>query len=94
MLLSSLQVRFHPRHSEIVASGSLDHEVRLWNAKTGECIRTHDFCKRQAIFFCLFPLLLFHIINSVPLPPSLNRSTYCFHCFPRWRWITCCCIWS
>uniref|UniRef100_A0A1J3D5G1 Activating molecule in BECN1-regulated autophagy protein 1 n=1 Tax=Noccaea caerulescens TaxID=107243 RepID=A0A1J3D5G1_NOCCA len=36
-------VRFHPRHSEIVASGSLDHEVRLWNAKTSECIRSHDF---------------------------------------------------
>ncbi|KAF8111594.1 hypothetical protein N665_0074s0120 [Sinapis alba] len=38
-------VRFHPRHSEIVASGSLDHEVRLWNAKTSECIRFHDFYK-------------------------------------------------
>ncbi|XP_013696255.2 uncharacterized protein LOC125577216 isoform X1 [Brassica napus] len=36
-------VRFHPRHSEIVASGSLDHEVRLWNAITSECIRSHDF---------------------------------------------------
>ncbi|KAG2260382.1 hypothetical protein Bca52824_079676 [Brassica carinata] len=38
-------VRFHPRHSEIVASGSLDHEVRLWNAKTSECVRSHDFFK-------------------------------------------------
>nr|VDC64527.1 unnamed protein product [Brassica rapa] len=45
MSSSSLQVRFHPRHSEIVASGSLDHEVRLWNAKTSECIRSHDFYK-------------------------------------------------
>ncbi|XP_010483122.1 PREDICTED: uncharacterized protein LOC104761706 isoform X2 [Camelina sativa] len=36
-------VRFHPRHSEIVASGSLDHEVRLWNTKTAACIRSHDF---------------------------------------------------
>ncbi|XP_010522525.1 PREDICTED: uncharacterized protein LOC104801119 isoform X2 [Tarenaya hassleriana] len=36
-------VRFHPRHSEILASGSLDHEVLLWNAKTAECIRSHDF---------------------------------------------------
>nr|VDD08552.1 unnamed protein product [Brassica rapa] len=43
LLLYSLQVRFHPRHSEIVASGSLDHEVRLWNAITSECIRSHDF---------------------------------------------------
>ncbi|KAF8046171.1 hypothetical protein N665_3978s0005 [Sinapis alba] len=38
-------VRFHPSHSEIVASGSLDHEVRLWNAKTSGCIRFHDFYK-------------------------------------------------
>ncbi|XP_010556869.1 PREDICTED: uncharacterized protein LOC104826055 [Tarenaya hassleriana] len=36
-------VRFHPHHSEILASGSLDHEVRLWNAKTSECIRSHYF---------------------------------------------------
>nr|VDD59545.1 unnamed protein product [Brassica oleracea] len=45
MLGWMIGVRFHPRHSEIVASGSLDHEVRLWNAKTSECIRSHDFYK-------------------------------------------------
>ncbi|GLU08263.1 hypothetical protein SLE2022_251860 [Rubroshorea leprosula] len=36
-------VRFHPLYSEILASGSLDHEVRLWNANTAECIGSHDF---------------------------------------------------
>jgi activator-of-BECN1-regulated-autophagy protein 1 len=36
-------VRFHPMHPEILASGSLDHEVRLWNANTSECIGSRDF---------------------------------------------------
>jgi activator-of-BECN1-regulated-autophagy protein 1 len=38
-------VRFHPRERLILASGSLDHEVRLWNAETGECFRKHTFGK-------------------------------------------------
>ncbi|KAE8670419.1 Protein FAR1-RELATED SEQUENCE 7 [Hibiscus syriacus] len=29
-------VRFHPLYPEILASGSLDHEVRLWNANSAE----------------------------------------------------------
>nr|GMD59819.1 flagellar wd repeat-containing protein pf20 [Ipomoea batatas] len=36
-------VRFHPLHPDILASGSLDHEVRLWDAKTAECIGSRDF---------------------------------------------------
>lgn len=40
-----LQVRFHPLHPDILASGSLDHEVRLWDANTAECIGSRDFCK-------------------------------------------------
>ncbi|XP_078447243.1 uncharacterized protein LOC144716083 [Wolffia australiana] len=36
-------VRFHPLHSHIVASGSLDHEVRLWDANTDDCICSHVF---------------------------------------------------
>ncbi|KAL8121995.1 hypothetical protein AgCh_018650 [Apium graveolens] len=36
-------VRFHPLCPDILASGSLDHEVRLWNAKTAECIGSRDF---------------------------------------------------
>ncbi|KAF6163749.1 hypothetical protein GIB67_008583, partial [Kingdonia uniflora] len=34
-------VRFHPLHLEILASGSLDHEVRLWDANTAECIGSY-----------------------------------------------------
>ncbi|KDP26445.1 hypothetical protein JCGZ_17603 [Jatropha curcas] len=36
-------VRFHPLHPEILASGSLDYEVRLWDANTAECIGSRDF---------------------------------------------------
>ncbi|KAA8548904.1 hypothetical protein F0562_000588 [Nyssa sinensis] len=38
-------VRFHPLYPEILASGSLDHEVRLWDADTAECIGSRDFCR-------------------------------------------------
>lgn len=36
-------VRFHPFHQGILASGSLDHEVRLWDANTAQCIGSRDF---------------------------------------------------
>jgi activator-of-BECN1-regulated-autophagy protein 1 len=36
-------VRFHPLHPQILASGSLDQEVRLWDANTSECITSHHF---------------------------------------------------
>ncbi|KAG8640270.1 hypothetical protein MANES_13G038200v8 [Manihot esculenta] len=36
-------VRFHPLQPEILASGSLDYEVRLWDANTSECIGSRDF---------------------------------------------------
>lgn len=39
-----VQVRFHPLYPDLLASGSLDHEVRLWDAKTAECIGSRDFC--------------------------------------------------
>ncbi|PQQ00851.1 hypothetical protein Pyn_39730 [Prunus yedoensis var. nudiflora] len=38
-------VRFHPLHPDILASGSLDHEVRLWDANTAECIGSRDFLR-------------------------------------------------
>ena len=37
-------VRFHPVHVEILASGSLDHEVCIWDANTKEWIGSRDFC--------------------------------------------------
>lgn len=36
-------VRFHPTCPGLLASGSLDHEVRLWDANTAECIGSRDF---------------------------------------------------
>ncbi|KAM1031858.1 hypothetical protein ACFX2I_035504 [Malus domestica] len=36
-------VRFHPLNPEIIASGSLDHEVRLWDLNTSDCIGSRDF---------------------------------------------------
>ncbi|KAG0454204.1 hypothetical protein HPP92_025508 [Vanilla planifolia] len=36
-------VRFHPLYPEILASGSLDHEVRIWDAHTADCIGSRDF---------------------------------------------------
>ncbi|CAM0877556.1 unnamed protein product [Alopecurus aequalis] len=38
-------VRYHPLHSDILASGSLDHEVRLWDANTSDCIASQDFSR-------------------------------------------------
>lgn len=36
-------VRFHPSRSDVLASGSLDNEVKIWDANTAECISSHDF---------------------------------------------------
>ena len=36
-------VRSHPVHPEILASGSLDHEVRVWDANIAQCIGSRDF---------------------------------------------------
>ncbi len=38
-----LQVRWHPTSDRTLASGSLDHHVRIWDAQTGDCINHHDF---------------------------------------------------
>lgn len=47
------KVRFHPRIPTLVASGSLDYEVRLWNVVTGDCIGSHDFGRPIAsMSFC------------------------------------------
>ena len=38
-------VRFHPADSNVLVSGSLDHQVRVWNATSAECILCFDFGK-------------------------------------------------
>ncbi|GMP77653.1 hypothetical protein CsSME_00033854 [Camellia sinensis var. sinensis] len=64
-------VRFHPLYPEIIASGSLDHEVRLWDANTAECIGSHDFCN-------YFSVSISEFVNFVP--PC--RPSHCIYCFP------------
>lgn len=51
-------VRFHPRKPSLLASGSLDHEVRLWDATSGQCIAHHTFGKPIAS-------LAFHVSADV-----------------------------
>ena len=36
-------VKFHPHDRHILASGSLDQTVRVWNVATGECLHRKDF---------------------------------------------------
>jgi activating molecule in BECN1-regulated autophagy protein 1 len=38
-------VRFHPSQPSLLASGSLDHEVFLWDAVSGHSLRRHTFGK-------------------------------------------------
>lgn len=65
-------VRFHPAQPHLLASGSLDHEVRLWNAITGECIAKHTFGKPIAS-------LAFH-------PSSPILAIACGHKLYTWEW--------
>ncbi|XP_040991648.1 uncharacterized protein LOC121238708 isoform X2 [Juglans microcarpa x Juglans regia] len=45
-------VRFHHLYPEILVSGSLDHEVCLWDANTAECIGSRDlYCPIASIAF-------------------------------------------
>ncbi|KAH0641394.1 hypothetical protein KY285_037980 [Solanum tuberosum] len=64
-------VRFHPLHSEILASGSLDHEVRLWDAKTAECIGSRDFYRPIAS-------IAFHAQGEV-LAVASGHKLYMWH---------------
>ncbi|RWW29368.1 hypothetical protein GW17_00006110 [Ensete ventricosum] len=68
-------VRFHPLHPEKLASGSLDHEVRLWNTETADCIGSHDFYRPIAsiAFHAQGELLAVasgHKVNDLDSPDS------------------------
>ena len=52
--LCLLQVRFHPTNSNLVASGSLDYQVRLWDVSSGQCINHHDFGASQCVLGVLY----------------------------------------
>ncbi|KAF6155022.1 hypothetical protein GIB67_035769 [Kingdonia uniflora] len=64
-------VRFHPLHPEILASGSLDHEVRLWDANTVECIGSCDF-------YCPIAFIAFHAQGEV-LAVASGHKLYIWH---------------
>lgn len=74
----TVQVRFHPLHPHILASGSLDQEVRLWDANTSECIISHHFC-----MFTYCESLLFF---SKLLLLSCNCYYICFCSFSCVYW--------
>lgn len=89
-----LQVRFHPLHPQILASGSLDQKVRLWDANTSECIISHHFCIftycRSLVLFSklllllllkLFVVFLYLLGSLMNLWVFSHRSTHCIHCF-------------
>ena len=85
------QVRFHPCRPHIVASGSLDHEVRLWDTLTAACLVSHQFCEsdccRSSVMSCSF-----NVPSSYPpflpltksLLPPLPRA-----CIPLISWCPC-----
>ncbi|MDK0882660.1 hypothetical protein P5F54_15315, partial [Clostridium perfringens] len=64
-------VRFHPLHPEILASGSLDYEVRLWDASTSECIGSRDFYRPIAS-------IAFHAKGDV-LAVASGHKLYLWH---------------
>jgi len=37
----------------VLASGSLDNEVLLWDATTAECVGSRDFCNIANLLICI-----------------------------------------
>ncbi|CAI9771205.1 unnamed protein product [Fraxinus pennsylvanica] len=64
-------VRFHPLYPEVLASGSLDHEVRLWDSKTAECIGSRDFYRPIAS-------IAFHAHGEI-LAVAAGHKLYMWH---------------
>nr|XP_043610189.1 uncharacterized protein LOC122581931 [Erigeron canadensis] len=91
-------VRFHPLRPEILASGSLDNEVRIWNANTSECLGSRDFYRpiasiafhAEGEFLAVaagHKLYLWHYNNREILSPAIvlrtRRSLRAVHFHPH-----------
>ncbi|KAL5542459.1 hypothetical protein UlMin_010169 [Ulmus minor] len=68
-------VRFHPLHPDLLASGSLDHEVRLWDANTAKCIDSRNFYRPIAS-------IAFHAQGEL-LAVASGHKLYIWHCNRR-----------
>lgn len=71
-------VRFHPQRNDILASGSLDHEVRIWDRVAGRCLRSYDFNRPIAS-------LSFHACGDFLAVASGHRVRFSFLFF----WLVC-----
>jgi WD40 repeat protein len=81
---SMLQVRFHPSSSEVLASGSLDNEVRLWDATTAECVGSRDFCNitNLLIYISFVMKVFFFVLMSLRLSISRRLEELLVLCKP------------
>ena len=65
-------VKFHPHDRHILASGSLDQTVRVWNVATGECLHRKDF-------LFVVSCISFHSSGELLAVTAGKRSSL-------WRW--------
>lgn len=83
-------VRFHPMQRQILASGSLDQEVRLWDASTSELILSHSFS------YWIYSLRSPHCISCFPCQWGNNccciRPQVVHVALPKWTGITSDCV--
>lgn len=70
-------VRFHPQRSDILASGSLDCEVRLWDAKTSRCTA-------ELVFYRPVASIAFHATGEL-LAVASGHKLFLWDCNKRWE---------
>ena len=90
-----LQVRFHPTNSNLVASGSLDYQVRLWDVSTGQCINHHDFGASQCALqhaLQIWPLLTIQLlVRTIGCAGQESSQSCCTPIAQHADAVRCCC---